>query len=212
MKLENYRLDAMPSPPRSRNAMEKLGRLQTELVSEVLSRAIADTSAAMAHQLNEPLTALLLYLHQLKQASERSSGTGPTPASVRKIVDMALRETERVCDIIEGADNAIDTSADAEAEAAVMRGCNAIDAWAWNSRAKGGVGASRARPPANSNPLTPREREVLALVISGSSNKAGGCQLGISTRTFEAHRANLMTKLGARNAADLIRKAPSYNQ
>lgn len=211
MTLENSRLDALPRPPRSKNAVETLGRLQTEFVSEVLSRAIADTSAAMAHQLSEPLTALLLYLHQLKQASERSGGTGSAPPEpMRKIVDMALRETERVCDIIERVGNAIDASADAEA--AVMRGCNAIDAWAENSRVKGGAGASRAHPVANSTPLTPREHEVLALITGGSSNKEGGYRLGISTRTFEAHRAHLMGKLGARNAADLIRKALNQKQ
>ena len=55
--------------------------------------------------------------------------------------------------------------------------------------------------------LTPREREVLALIIGGSSNKEGGRRLEISTRTFEAHRAHLMAKLGAKNAADLIRLA-----
>jgi DNA-binding NarL/FixJ family response regulator len=53
--------------------------------------------------------------------------------------------------------------------------------------------------------LTPREREVLALVTDGVSNKAGGFRLSISVRTFEAHRANVMGKLGAKNAAELVR-------
>jgi FixJ family two-component response regulator len=54
-------------------------------------------------------------------------------------------------------------------------------------------------------PLTRREREVLELFASGSSNKEAGRHLGISPRTIEDHRANIMKKLGARNAADLIR-------
>src|ERR1700693_681517 len=54
-------------------------------------------------------------------------------------------------------------------------------------------------------PLTRREREVLEQFASGSSNKEAGRQLGISPRTIEDHRANIMKKLGARNAADLIR-------
>src|SRR5712671_82917 len=54
-------------------------------------------------------------------------------------------------------------------------------------------------------PLTRREREVLELFSSGASNKEAGRQLGISPRTIEYHRANIMKKLGARNAADLIR-------
>ena len=54
-------------------------------------------------------------------------------------------------------------------------------------------------------PLTRREREVLEQFASGASNKEAGRELGISPRTIEDHRANIMKKLGARNAADLIR-------
>jgi FixJ family two-component response regulator len=54
-------------------------------------------------------------------------------------------------------------------------------------------------------PLTTRERDVLELFSSGASNKEAGRQLGISPRTIEFHRANIMKKLGARNAPDLIR-------
>lgn len=53
--------------------------------------------------------------------------------------------------------------------------------------------------------LTPREREVLARVIAGASNKEAGRMLGISPRTIEVHRARIMDKLGAKNAADLVR-------
>jgi FixJ family two-component response regulator len=53
--------------------------------------------------------------------------------------------------------------------------------------------------------LTRREREVLAQFAGGASNKEAGRKLGISPRTVEDHRANIMKKLGARNAADLIR-------
>jgi len=54
-------------------------------------------------------------------------------------------------------------------------------------------------------PLTRREREVLEQFTAGASNKEAGRSLGISPRTIEDHRANIMKKLGARNAADLIR-------
>ncbi len=53
--------------------------------------------------------------------------------------------------------------------------------------------------------LTPREREVLAQVAAGASNKEAGRRLGISPRTIEVHRARVMEKIGARNAADLVR-------
>jgi FixJ family two-component response regulator len=54
-------------------------------------------------------------------------------------------------------------------------------------------------------PLTRREREVLEQFTAGASNKEAGRHLGISPRTIEDHRANIMKKLGARNAADLVR-------
>ncbi|RDE07597.1 response regulator transcription factor [Pelagibacterium lacus] len=53
--------------------------------------------------------------------------------------------------------------------------------------------------------LTPREREVLELLVNGKSNKETGLALGISARTVEVHRARVMEKLGARNTADLMR-------
>ncbi|MES2750749.1 MAG: response regulator [Pseudomonadota bacterium] len=53
--------------------------------------------------------------------------------------------------------------------------------------------------------LTRRERDVLGQVANGASNKEAGRQLGISPRTIEVHRARIMDKLGARNAADLMR-------
>lgn len=54
-------------------------------------------------------------------------------------------------------------------------------------------------------PLSRRERDVLVLLVRGASNKEAGRELGISPRTIEDHRARIMAKLGAKNAADLIR-------
>jgi FixJ family two-component response regulator len=61
-------------------------------------------------------------------------------------------------------------------------------------------------------PLTSREREVLAELIAGASNKEAGRRLGVSPRTIEVHRAHIMEKLGARNAADLVRIALGEKQ
>ena len=55
--------------------------------------------------------------------------------------------------------------------------------------------------------LTPREREVLALVAAGEPSKVIARQLGISFRTVEVHRAHMMQKLHARSPSDLIRLA-----
>lgn len=53
--------------------------------------------------------------------------------------------------------------------------------------------------------LTRRELEVLKEITEGASNKEAGRTLGISPRTVEVHRARIMEKLSARNAADLVR-------
>ena len=55
------------------------------------------------------------------------------------------------------------------------------------------------------NELTEREREIATLIADGASSKEAGRRLGISPRTVELHRAHIMEKLGARNAADLVR-------
>ena len=54
--------------------------------------------------------------------------------------------------------------------------------------------------------LTPKERVALAQIIRGASSKEAARTLGISPRTVDFHRANLLKKLGARNAADLVHK------
>lgn len=52
--------------------------------------------------------------------------------------------------------------------------------------------------------LTPREREVMDLVVTGQHNKIIADQLGISIKTVEAHRARVMEKMGAKSVADLV--------
>jgi DNA-binding CsgD family transcriptional regulator len=71
-------------------------------------------------------------------------------------------------------------------------------------------------PPANTSPhdrgersllaaLTGREREVLNLIVEGKLNKTIADILGISIKTVELHRSRVMRKMGARNAAELVR-------
>jgi FixJ family two-component response regulator len=60
-------------------------------------------------------------------------------------------------------------------------------------------------------PLTRREREVLAQVAEGASNKQTAQRLGLSPRTIEGHRANIMKKVGVRNAAELVRRILTEN-
>ncbi|QKT02931.1 response regulator transcription factor [Ectothiorhodospiraceae bacterium 2226] len=53
--------------------------------------------------------------------------------------------------------------------------------------------------------LTPREREVMALVVEGKSNKRIALDLGVSAKTIEVHRAKVMEKMEAGSLADLVR-------
>lgn len=55
--------------------------------------------------------------------------------------------------------------------------------------------------------LSPREREVMALVVSGLMNKQVGGELGISEITVKAHRGQVMRKMKARSFADLVKMA-----
>jgi DNA-binding CsgD family transcriptional regulator len=54
---------------------------------------------------------------------------------------------------------------------------------------------------------TPREREIIQLLAEGNSNKETAWALGISSKTIEAHRANIMRKLRLRSVSDLVRYA-----
>src|SRR3979409_1147079 len=55
--------------------------------------------------------------------------------------------------------------------------------------------------------LTPREREILALVASGLMNKQIAAEIGLAEITVKIHRGHIMKKMGARSLADLVRMA-----
>ena len=55
--------------------------------------------------------------------------------------------------------------------------------------------------------LTRREFEVMRMVVQGKSNKEIASELGVSTKTVEAHRAKVMEKMQARSLAGLVRMA-----
>jgi two-component system, LuxR family, response regulator FixJ len=115
------------------------------------------------------------------------SGQGDIPMAVEAIRSGAL-------DFIEKPFNG---------ETVVTRVREAIEARTRRSEA-GGLEALAAQFPGR-DLLTPREREVLGKIAEGASNKEAGRLLGISPRTIEVHRARIMEKLGAKNAADLVR-------
>jgi DNA-binding NarL/FixJ family response regulator len=170
-------------------------------LSAARARAFDEAGAQIARQLNGPLTALLLYMGEIKQHSHQFSKAGVNRAYLEKVVENALQQTEHVCAMIQQ----IAATQGENMEASGPR---------FGSEKRAGHGKSGARTPgvmlassAGQKPLTRREREVLNLISEGCSNKQGALQMQISPRTFESHRAEAMRKLGARNTAELVRTA-----
>jgi DNA-binding NarL/FixJ family response regulator len=170
----------------------KFDQLQAEVLGAARSWAADEFGAAMAHQANDPLTALLLYLQQMVGSK------ADLPLALQETARRALREAERLCQIMrrEDPENAPSSAA-----------ANSVGPWSQRRTSSSAYSAVRRHTLLDI--LTPREREVLTLITRGAANKEGAQQLGISKRTFEVHRAHIMEKLKARNAADLVRMALS---
>ncbi|MET0332291.1 MAG: response regulator transcription factor [Dyella sp.] len=64
-----------------------------------------------------------------------------------------------------------------------------------------------AKLSAHYQTLTPREREVMALVVTGLMNKQIAAEIGLSEITVKIHRGHVMKKMGVRSLADLVRVA-----
>lgn len=60
--------------------------------------------------------------------------------------------------------------------------------------------------------LTPRERQVMEMVVAGKANKVIAIDLNISQRTVEIHRANMMEKMRVRSVAELVQKVMHAGQ
>jgi DNA-binding CsgD family transcriptional regulator len=173
------------------------------------TRAVNEVGAAIAHQLTGPLTALRLYVGELRQ----NSGRFRENPEMQRMVEGAFQETERLCAMMKLIADGFEEPLFPETAAALGR--DVIGWWSRSSSAEEG-GRAHGRGPASAVVLpsvqallTPREREVLSHVSQGCSNKLGAERMQIGPRTFESHRARIMQKLGARNAADLVRMALS---
>jgi len=68
----------------------------------------------------------------------------------------------------------------------------------------------KAKQSPSTEPLTPRETEVLKLIVQGYTNRQIGEALSISVRTVEGHRANLLEKLGLHTRVELVRYARDH--
>jgi len=66
------------------------------------------------------------------------------------------------------------------------------------------------QPSISVEALTPREMEVLKMIVEGYTNRQIGQELNISTRTVEGHRANISDKLGLHTRVELVRYARQH--
>jgi DNA-binding CsgD family transcriptional regulator len=179
------------------------------------TQAVNEVGSAIAHQLNGPLTALRLYVGEIRENSHRLRDAAEPHDSMRQMVEGAFQETERICALMTLIADSFEGPLPPETAAALGR--DVINWWSRSSGTEGGGNANRRglAGAASSHTvlalLTPREREVLGHISQGCSNKQGAVRMQIGSRTFESHRARLMRKLGARNAADLVRMTLSEN-
>jgi len=165
------------------------------------AKAADEMAAAIARELNGPLTALLLYMGEIKHHSDQLAPVTGDRAYLQRVVENALAQTERVCGLVKQL-------------AGPHKGGVSIPSSAEDTESKAVRAQQTQRVPSaellslsGQKRLTKREREVLRLISEGYSNKQGALRMQISPRTFESHRAEAMRKLGARNTADLVRAA-----
>jgi DNA-binding CsgD family transcriptional regulator len=170
-------------------------------LSAAPARAVEDAGAAIACQLNGPMTALLLYMGEIKQHSHQLSQPAGNKLYLQQVVENAFQQTQHVCAMIK-------QMADSH-EAPMVPSARKTGLETRPGQAKSAVRAPGVMFSSGSSqkPLIRREREVLNLISEGNSNKQGALQMRISPRTFESHRAEAMRKLGARNTAELVRSA-----
>ena len=174
-------------------------------VSRIDRESVAnEVGAAIAHQLNGPLTALLLYLGDLYQGSDQFPVADCNGLSLKEVAENALREAERVCAMMRRLGDSFE--APLREQTAFAQGREMIRWWSQAGNADNDTANTQEVSP-HQIALTMREFEVLRLIREGCSNKEGGVRLQISHRTFESHRARLMRKYGAKNVADLLRLA-----
>jgi two-component system sensor kinase FixL len=79
----------------------RLNQLQADLVHMARVSAMDEMGAALAHELNQPLTAVMLYLQAIKRAHDSDPGRGILSETARGIFEKALREAERAGNIIQ---------------------------------------------------------------------------------------------------------------
>jgi FixJ family two-component response regulator len=164
-------------------------------VAEYVAYTKPDVPACLILDVNLPVVNGLDFQRQLGDAYHPPivfvTGHGDIPSSVRAMkagaVDFLAKPFSQ-SDLI------------AAMEAAIARDRNVRSAK-----------AERARLQERYASLTPRESQVLPLIVSGLLNKQAAAELGISEVTLQIHRSRIMQKMAAASFADLVRMAGQLN-
>jgi len=163
--------------------------------TEYVDYAKLDLAACLLLDVELPDINGLDFQRQLREADHPPivfiTGHGDIPSSVRAIKDGAvdfLAKPFSQQDLVAAVDAAIADDRHARVER-----------------------AERALLELRYSSLTPRESEVLPLIVSGLLNKQAAAQLGISEVTLQIHRSRIMQKMAAESFADLVRMAGRLN-
>jgi two-component system response regulator FixJ len=158
--------------------------------SEFLAKFNADSAGCLVLDIRMPdMSGLEVQQHLNRMGSMLPvifiTGHGDIPMAVQAMKEGALEFIQkpfRDQDIIDRINHAL--KVDAENRSTVAR---------------------RAEVLQRLNSLTPRERQVMDMVVDGAANKVIAVDLDLSERTVEIHRAKVMEKMGARSVAHLVK-------
>lgn len=165
-------------------------------LSDAEVRAMGEARAAIARQLRGPLTALLLYMEEIESHSHEFAQADGDRFHLQQVARNALEQVRFLCAMLKQIEDHHKGSTTEPTR--IIRPRVRVSRGKY-IRTAGIVFSS------DQEHLTKRELEVLNLISEGHTNKQGALRLRVSPRTFESHRSALMRKLGANNAADLVR-------
>lgn len=169
-----------------REALELVRRHKPDLVVlDIGMKEMDGLQAADALRRELPqVKSIILSMHSTRDVVERALQAG---ASAYLVKDAAITELEL-------------------AVRAVSRGEVYLSPAVSRQMIAGHLPGGRAQADADDT-LTGRQREVLHLIAAGRSTKEIARELGVSGKTVEAHRAQIMDRLGVRNVANLVMEA-----
>jgi DNA-binding NarL/FixJ family response regulator len=196
--------------PQAANRGEPLSEdFEIGRASSARARIASEIGAAMVHELNGPLTALLLYVGDIYENRNRIGEARADRDSLKRVVENAFDEARRICALVHRMGDGFEAPIDQETSIPAAR--DAIAWWSKTAAPNGGPAHGSDELMADGTGridlgrLTRRERQVLRLVSEGLSSKEGAKRLSISHRTFECYRSAIMRKLGTKNTAELVR-------